>query len=147
MIHTEIKVCERSHLLMEQSLYLEKPKSQLEEFFKNMINPQDPKINQEDKIRNDIAWEVDTFLGETPLPLETDVLNWWKDNKTRFPKMSLTAQASLSIVATQVSCERLHSDAGNIVTDTRSRLLCEHVEEICFLHSNYDIENNCLKKK
>ncbi|KYM94133.1 Zinc finger BED domain-containing protein 1, partial [Cyphomyrmex costatus] len=80
--------------------------------------------------------EIKVYCAENVVPKTTDIIDWWKCNVTRFPILAAVARQYLAIPATQVSSERLFSDAGNIVTATRSKLIPENVEKLCFLHFN-----------
>jgi hypothetical protein len=71
--------------------------------------------------------EMQIYFSERILPRETDIIDWWKCNCNRFPILAATARQYLAIPATQTSSKRLFSDAGNIVTATRTKLISEHV--------------------
>jgi hypothetical protein len=65
------------------------------------------------------------------LPLDDDEpLSWWVSHKHVLPVMFRLARKFLAIPATSVASERIWSDAGNIVTKKRSRLLPEKVGKI-----------------
>ena len=74
------------------------------------------------------------------------------DCSTPFRYLSISRKLPISVEITrksgnfpvigntaQVSSESTFSIAGNIVTHSRSRLITEHVEELCFLHANLKI--------
>ncbi|XP_043262245.1 E3 SUMO-protein ligase ZBED1-like [Colletes gigas] len=80
--------------------------------------------------------EIQTCFAENLVPRKTNIIDWWKSNQTRFPILSRAAKDCLAVPATQVKSERLFSTAGNIVMQTRARLLPVNVQGLCFLHEN-----------
>ena len=80
--------------------------------------------------------EVRMYMIEPPIGRNANVLDWWKVNHHRLPKLSRIARALLAIPATSVNSERLNSTSGNIVTRRRCNLLSEHVAELTFIHEN-----------
>lgn len=74
--------------------------------------------------------EFDRFIKLEALPLSEDadladygpLREFYCKNRLAFPTAFRVAQLLLCIVATSVSCERVFSIAGNIVTARRSRL-------------------------
>lgn len=59
------------------------------------------------------ADELTQYLSEPPAPMLTDVLEWWKVNSTRFPRLSLMARDFLPVQATSVSPEELFCSKGD----------------------------------
>ncbi|KAK2579106.1 hypothetical protein KPH14_000884 [Odynerus spinipes] len=80
------------------------------------------------------------YLNDMFVKSDTKIINWWKTQPGRFPALAMLAKSLLGIPATQVPSERLFSTAGNIVSANRTKLLTDHVEEICFLHENIKIK-------
>ena len=74
--------------------------------------------------------QVDSYLDDTRLlsTQELDVLNFWKENKNRYPILSLMARDILSIPITTVASESAFSIGGRIVGKYRTSLLPENVE-------------------
>ncbi|XP_063234924.1 E3 SUMO-protein ligase ZBED1-like [Bacillus rossius redtenbacheri] len=91
-----------------------------------------PRIDQVDVVEN----EVETFLQESVINRTDDALAWWKNNKTRFPRVAPVAQHYLGIPATSVASERLFSKAGQVVTVKRQNLSPKTIEKLVFLHDN-----------
>jgi len=85
--------------------------------------------------------EYKQYLEQPLLAPQQCPLNWWKIKAGLFPTLARIARNYLGAPASQASSERLFSDAGNTVTDTRSKLDPAHVEEICFLHDNWELIN------
>ena len=67
--------------------------------------------------------------------MDNDLL-WWKTNSSQFPLMKHLARKYLSVPATSCASERAASTSGNVVTNYRTRLLPENVNESCVLHDN-----------
>lgn len=65
-------------------------------------------------------------------------LQWWQQNKDRFPRLYGVARFILAIPASSAGPERLFSTAGRLVK-FRPNLRAEMVDEIIFLKSNYDL--------
>ena len=80
--------------------------------------------------------EIKTYMDDKIIEADSCILKWWRDNKTRFPKLARAAQNILGVPASQAYSERLFSRAGNIVTEKRTCLLCHRVEQLCFLSAN-----------
>lgn len=65
----------------------------------------------------------------------SDPLQWWKIHSVQLPHLARIAKKLLCIPATSVPCERVFSDAGNIVTKRRAALSSEHVNVLTCLKS------------
>jgi len=84
-----------------------------------------------------ISKEMDLYLFNTQeLEVSCSPLSWWKMNFKHYPRLAQLAKKFLSIQATSAPAERIFSLAGLIVTDRRTRLDPEHVEQIIFLNHN-----------
>jgi hypothetical protein len=82
------------------------------------------------------AAEVQRYVHELQVNRNDDPLNWWKNNESRYPCLSLIAKKYLCIPATLASSERVFSTCGNIVTHKRSTLSSENVQSLVFLNYN-----------
>lgn len=80
--------------------------------------------------------EVRRYLSERVAPAKAKIGSWWKENNKRYPEIAKVAAIYISVPATQISSESTFSTAGNIDTPYRSRLLTEHIEQLCFIHEN-----------
>lgn len=63
--------------------------------------------------------EVTLYLSEPVLPEDTNPLDFWKLNGSKFPKLSNLAKHYLSIPASSAPVERLFSIAGKIFRPNR----------------------------
>lgn len=73
-------------------------------------------------------------LKET-VPKSIDPLVWWKANGHKFPNIANLAKKYLCIVATSVPCERLFSQAGQVISQKRARLTSNRVNGLLFLNA------------
>ena len=60
------------------------------------------------------------------IPLSSNPLTWWDEKKDSFPILSRLAQKYLAVSATSTASERLFSDAGNLLTNKRTRMKPQH---------------------
>lgn len=69
--------------------------------------------------------EIDRYLEDDPSEqswVQRSVLEWWRDNETRFPSLSSIARGVLSQVASSVSSERCFNMARDIHNYRRGQL-------------------------
>ncbi|XP_010265296.1 PREDICTED: uncharacterized protein LOC104603063 isoform X2 [Nelumbo nucifera] len=59
--------------------------------------------------------ELTQYLSEPPAPIPTDVLEWWKANSTRYPRLSVMARDFLAVQATSVAPDELFCRKGDEV--------------------------------
>jgi hypothetical protein len=67
-----------------------------------------------------------------------DPLEWWKDNAGSFKILPDLVKELFCIPATSAPSERVFSDAGNTITDERSRLTPDLASSIVFLNNNWE---------
>jgi len=84
--------------------------------------------------------ELENYFGEPSIPLNRDPLSWWKENRHRYPRLSVLVEQYMCVPATSVPAERVFSAAGLVVNRLRSRLSPEHVDMLLFLRKN---DYNC----
>ncbi|XP_027331309.1 uncharacterized protein LOC113846830 isoform X3 [Abrus precatorius] len=63
--------------------------------------------------------ELTQYLSEAPAPIPTDVLEWWKVNSTRYPRLSVMARDFLAVQATSVVPEELFCGKGDEIDKQR----------------------------
>lgn len=84
--------------------------------------------------------ELQSYINCKVMSTENfDVLAWWNNNREAYPKLYKLALFFHSIPATSTPSERNFSTAGNVITEKRSCLSPETVDNILFLNSNQDI--------
>lgn len=89
----------------------------------------------ESDVTSDIDTQLNQYLREPYMDMDTDPIQAWKTLKFSFPKMYEVAIRYLSIQGSSVPSERLFSKAGTIVSQERSRLLGKRVNKLVFLAS------------
>jgi hypothetical protein len=85
--------------------------------------------------------ELHSYDLEPRLDRQDNPLAWWGRNRTRFPILANMARSFLACPATSVQSERVFSLAGNVISDTRCRLLPENAERLLFLKYNAEYMN------
>jgi hypothetical protein len=80
--------------------------------------------------------EVNKFNEVPLLPRTGNPLTWWFERRQVYPALFELAIRRLCIVATSDPCERVFSEAGQVVTEKRNRLTGKKVSQILFLNGN-----------
>ena len=75
--------------------------------------------------------ELASYEVEQTMPLNCNLLSWWKANELKYPILSKLAKRYL-FPATSVASERVFSSAGDLVSAQRSCLRSEHVDKLLF---------------
>ncbi|KAI4302578.1 hypothetical protein MLD38_038304 [Melastoma candidum] len=70
-------------------------------------------------LSNNLADELTQYLTESPAPISTDVLEWWKLNSIRYPRLCLMARDYLATQANAASPEEIFSCKGEEVEKNR----------------------------
>ncbi|KAF8399182.1 hypothetical protein HHK36_015047 [Tetracentron sinense] len=63
--------------------------------------------------------ELTQYLSEPPAAIPTDVLEWWKVNSTRYPRLSVMARDFLAVQPTSVAPIELFCDKGDKIDKLR----------------------------
>lgn len=80
--------------------------------------------------------EVEEYLDLPQIGINNDPLVWWKLHSKKFPILSELSRVYLAVAATSTPSERLFSDAGNLLTNKRTRILPELFKRMIFLKRN-----------
>lgn len=80
--------------------------------------------------------ELANYMVSETIGLQSNPMNWWSNNKSRFPILAQLARKYLSVPSTSVPSERLFSDAGNHISAKRTRLAPDLVDKFLFLKRN-----------
>jgi len=76
-------------------------------------------------------WKTRTVL----FPKDKNPLDEWRCGAVHlFPWLGVLVRRVLTIPATSAAPERLFSMVGNVMTKKRSRLTCDNMEELVYLH-------------
>lgn len=74
--------------------------------------------------------ELQTYLLEPIEVKDFELLDWWRVNKKRFPRLHKLFVKCACIPATSSICESEFSYTGMVITDRRSRLLPDNVNNL-----------------
>lgn len=66
----------------------------------------------------------------------TDPLKWWHSSEVQLPNLARLARIIFSGKPTSVPSERVFSTAGELISNKRSRLNEDHVDQLIFLNKN-----------
>ncbi|XP_042066164.1 zinc finger BED domain-containing protein RICESLEEPER 2-like isoform X1 [Salvia splendens] len=66
--------------------------------------------------------ELTQYLSEPPVPMQTDALDWWKVNSSRYPRLSLMARDFLAVQSTVSLPEHIFCAKGNEIDRQRSSI-------------------------
>ena len=77
--------------------------------------------------------ELEKYALEDPGNVE-NVLEWWRDAASRYPKLSLVARKILAVPASSSASESVFSVAGRTITDLRSNLAPETLTSLLFFY-------------
>ncbi|KAK3921807.1 Zinc finger BED domain-containing protein 4 [Frankliniella fusca] len=96
---------------------------------------------------NDVAIILENYDRTAEfIPVEADVMEYWKKRKLSDPVLYELAMIVLAIPATQVAVERLFSCLRFILRPQRFGLSASAVEDITFLHANPDMVREIAKE-
>ncbi|CAF1518711.1 unnamed protein product [Adineta steineri] len=84
--------------------------------------------------------ELDLYLAdETRIDNNMNLLTYWDLNKSLYPILARIAKRILAVPATNTSVERLFSHSGNTITNRRTRLDADKVNQLLFIKRNIRI--------
>ncbi|XP_011685052.1 PREDICTED: zinc finger BED domain-containing protein 4 [Wasmannia auropunctata] len=92
-------------------------------------------VNTAQQQQDEIPTDLKHYLNRTMIDRNENPMSYWINFASVYPTLSVIAKKYLAIVGTSVPSERLFSRAGNILTDSRNRLLPDHLQELLFLNS------------
>ena len=88
------------------------------------------------------------YFSEPVIGFELSVLDYWKENRERYPVLHAIATDFLNMMPTKVASERSVSLAGLTITDIRSSLNPHTANQtICFVMANTFEELKIKKNK
>lgn len=79
--------------------------------------------------------ELTQYLSEPPASIPTDVLEWWKGNSTRYPRLSVMARDFLAVQATSVPPEDLFCSKGDEIDKQRFSMPHENMQAMLCIRS------------
>lgn len=94
--------------------------------------------NQRHNARVDATVEVQWYISEPYEPRSLNPFEYWQRNENKYSSLTKLARKYLCTPATSVSCGRLFSKSGLIVSKQRSRLKGDIVNMIIILNKNWE---------
>ena len=91
--------------------------------------------------------EVENYLAETCVNMETNVLDCWRINQTKFPILAKLSEKFLFIPASSASVERLICIAGKVFRPERCNLKDSTFHTLMMINCNGTILKNKKRVK
>ncbi|KAJ0571470.1 putative transcription factor/ chromatin remodeling BED-type(Zn) family [Helianthus annuus] len=79
--------------------------------------------------------ELTQYLSEPTAPIPTDVLEWWKVNSTRYPRLSVMARDFLAVQATSMAPEDLFCSKGDEVERAKQSIPYSSIQCVLCIRS------------
>lgn len=98
-----------------------------------LIRRRDP----QGEITTNIKQSFNAFLDEPLLKSSEDVLHYWEKSKNKFPLLYKLSKVVLAAPMTQVSVERLFSSLKFMVSNYRTSMKDNIIEDLLFLRSHH----------
>ncbi|EFA82224.1 hypothetical protein PPL_04647 [Heterostelium album PN500] len=96
-------------------------------------------VHEMDTVEKNEVKEIDRYINAVKLNNESvDTLEWWSNNRQRFPNLVQLAKKYLCISTTSVPSESTFSKAGYIFDDKRTNMSFKLFTNLVFLYSNKD---------
>ena len=89
--------------------------------------------------------ELDLYLREGGIPLDSCPLVWWRERKDRYPVLFEMARVYLAVPASSAPSERVFSAAKLVLTDKRKQLLESRVARSVFMTRNMKLYKQLQK--
>ncbi|KAK3256662.1 hypothetical protein CYMTET_34207 [Cymbomonas tetramitiformis] len=80
--------------------------------------------------------EFAAYLALLDVPLDTDLLEWWKLNSDKYPQTARMARQFLTVPASAAGVERAFSKVGRMHSDLRKNLSEGTIEHACMACMN-----------
>lgn len=90
-------------------------------------------------LNSDLKSELQRFRGIQDHP--NNLMQFWKDNKSCYPKLSMVSNAIHGIPLSTAKEESSFSISGCLIRSRRASLAPERAERILFIHDNYNLFN------
>ncbi|XP_010537414.1 PREDICTED: uncharacterized protein LOC104812116 isoform X2 [Tarenaya hassleriana] len=84
---------------------------------------------------NNVVDELTQYLSESIVPMQTDVLDWWKVNSTRYPRLSVMARDFLVVQGTSTAPEDIFCGKGEEVDKQRYCMPLGSMEPVLCIRS------------
>ena len=88
-------------------------------------------------VKDDILREFENYRAEPEMSKdEDDILQWWRERRTKYPNLARLARKYLCVPATSTQAERVYSALGWLLNKRRLCLTGSHVNNLMFLKDN-----------
>ena len=78
--------------------------------------------------------EFQSYIRAEGLSSDADPLTWWKQNKSKYPKLAILARKYLAVQSSSTASERVMSLMGNILSKKRLRLTDKNFSSLIYLY-------------
>lgn len=114
--------------------------SAVEEFLQHVDLLDFGKPTESAPLTNDITQQIEKYIHKFEKTPESDcdILAFWKANQADVPDLARFARSILGIPASSATSERLFSQAGKTISETRTKISAARAEQLIFINTNYD---------
>ncbi|XP_059689139.1 E3 SUMO-protein ligase ZBED1-like [Gavia stellata] len=95
----------------------------------------------------EIHQQLENYIVEPLCKRSTNPLDWWKNNEHRFPAVARLSRQYLAVPATAVLPEQAFAAAESLLEHRRAVLAPENLDQILFLHQNFDFLESMRNSK
>lgn len=96
---------------------------------------------------SDINSKLNEFEIVATVPMSVSVLQFWEENKLRFPELYKLAKIVHSVPAAQASCERAFSIVSFVYSRYRTALTEKHLNDILLAKFNRDLFHQIMEEE
>ncbi|XP_043464663.1 zinc finger BED domain-containing protein 4-like [Leptopilina heterotoma] len=90
---------------------------------------------------------LDEFAKTPKIPLKEDILKYWEVRKSSSPELYSLATIVHAAPMTQVSVERLFSGMKFIISDLRTNLSHDMIDDILIVRTNKNFQKDCIAEE
>jgi hypothetical protein len=118
-------------------------KSLLTQCFDSIVNTTVKSPNQYQEI-DDYFNVTDSYYENYYEDDDIDVLSYWREKQNQFPVLAVLAKQIYAIPASNTVVERLFSASKNLISEKRTNLASEKINQLLFLQKNYKLLKQLL---
>ncbi|TVU43071.1 hypothetical protein EJB05_09507, partial [Eragrostis curvula] len=125
-----LEYCNSDHKLSVHTSNREVHDVQFGGFYKDSLEDWDEHLNVH--TRSQVLAELTNYLDDAIVPRKDDfdILNWWMNNSTKYPTLSIMARDVLAMPASAVHCETAFSSEGPVIHKQWSTLNIKTIEAL-----------------
>ncbi|CAF3157858.1 unnamed protein product [Rotaria socialis] len=128
-----------------------KRKNPWSQCFDSKVNVTSQSSDPYQEINDYLAADFSQTSSDNDSSDDIDLLLFWRQQQASFPILSSMAKVVCAIPASNTIIERLFSTAKNVVTEKRTRLDCEKINQMLFLQKNMktlkELSNSDFRRK